>query len=180
MKKYLVDKLVAWSKVTRSTTFIMGTMLASIVFFAALLPAGFIWLARFFEPLITVTWPPFVSPIIIVCATLLGIFFIGWATVSLSRMGHGAPAHAAPTQKLVVVGPYKLCRNPMQLGGILYYLGIGTFFGTPTTGIFCAFGVFFLGTLYHKIIEEKELEQRFGDQYREYKKNVPFLIPKFW
>ena len=30
-----------------------------------------------------------------------------------------------------------------------------------------------------KFIEEKELEQRFGDVYRAYKKKTPFFIPKF-
>ena len=31
-----------------------------------------------------------------------------------------------------------------------------------------------------KLIEEKELEQRFGDVYCDYKKKTPFFIPKFW
>ena len=36
----------------------------------------------------------------------------------------------------------------------------------------------FLGSLYHKFIEEKELLVRFGDEYRKYKKKTPFLLPK--
>ena len=30
---------------------------------------------------------------------------------------------------------------------------------------------------YLKIIEEKELQMRFGDEYIEYKKKTPFMIP---
>ena len=30
---------------------------------------------------------------------------------------------------------------------------------------------------YLKIIEEKELQMRFGDEYIEYKKKTPFIIP---
>ena len=36
-----------------------------------------------------------------------------------------------------------------------------------------------VGSAYHKFVEEKELEYRFGKDYLEYKKNVPFLIPTF-
>jgi protein-S-isoprenylcysteine O-methyltransferase Ste14 len=35
-------------------------------------------------------------------------------------------------------------------------------------------------SIYIKIIEEKELEERFGSEYSEYKKRTPFLIPRFW
>jgi protein-S-isoprenylcysteine O-methyltransferase Ste14 len=33
--------------------------------------------------------------------------------------------------------------------------------------------------IYIKLIEEKELEERFGSEYVEYKKRTPFLIPSF-
>jgi len=35
-------------------------------------------------------------------------------------------------------------------------------------------------TTYIKLVEEKELEARFGEEYREYKRKTPFLIPKIW
>jgi protein-S-isoprenylcysteine O-methyltransferase Ste14 len=31
---------------------------------------------------------------------------------------------------------------------------------------------------YIKFVEEKELEQRYGDEYTEYKKRTPFIIPR--
>jgi len=33
--------------------------------------------------------------------------------------------------------------------------------------------------IYIKLVEEKELEQRFGVEYLEYKRRTPFLIPRF-
>jgi protein-S-isoprenylcysteine O-methyltransferase Ste14 len=39
--------------------------------------------------------------------------------------------------------------------------------------------VFFIGNaIYFPLIEEKGLEKRFGDEYRDYKANVPRWIPR--
>ena len=37
---------------------------------------------------------------------------------------------------------------------------------------------FVLNSIYFVYMEEPELEKRFGEQYREYKKNVPRWIPR--
>jgi protein-S-isoprenylcysteine O-methyltransferase Ste14 len=34
-----------------------------------------------------------------------------------------------------------------------------------------------LGTFYHKVIEEKELALRFGEECEEYRKRTSFLLP---
>jgi protein-S-isoprenylcysteine O-methyltransferase Ste14 len=98
---------------------------------------------------------------------------------SLWFVGEGTPAPTAPTQRLVVEGPYKLCRNPMKLGAISYYLGLGTLFHSLTTGLICFFVGLIIGTLYHKLVEEKELLIRFGEDYEKYKRSTPFLMPRF-
>jgi protein-S-isoprenylcysteine O-methyltransferase Ste14 len=82
-----------------------------------------------------------------------------------------------PTQELIISGPFRYCRNPMTLGAILAYLGL-------SIGAATAVGValvLLLGSLlitYLKKVEEKELAERFGEQYLEYKKNVPFILPR--
>jgi protein-S-isoprenylcysteine O-methyltransferase Ste14 len=78
-----------------------------------------------------------------------------------------------------VSGPYKFCRNPMILGAMLYYLGMGTYFGSLRIGIVMFLLSLIVGSCYIKLIEEKELQLKFGADYEEYKKNKPFLIPKF-
>jgi len=66
----------------------------------------------------------------------------------------------------------------MTLGTAIFYLGVAIWLGS-----FSAIGlglVYPVGILiYIKVIEEKELEDRFGSEYLEYKKRTPFLIPAF-
>jgi protein-S-isoprenylcysteine O-methyltransferase Ste14 len=79
---------------------------------------------------------------------------------------------------LIITGPYKYCRNPIEFGAILYYLGLGTLIGGIITGAINGILGFTVGSMYHKCIEEKELEKRFGEEYINYKKHTPFVIPK--
>lgn len=131
-----------------------------------------------FEQYFPLHWNPLVSAIVIIISIPLGLTFLIWTTVTQWAIGKGTPAPNAPTQKLIVVGPYKYCRNPIELGAVLYYLGFGTYFALLTTGLIsCLLGLT-IGSLYHKLIEEKEFELRFGEDYLEYKKRTPFLLPR--
>ena len=81
-----------------------------------------------------------------------------------------------PTKKLLVVGPFKYCRNPMTLGTILAYGGIAILIGSFTALL--AVGIFAARLIgYLKMIEEKELQMRVGSEYIEYKEKTPFIIP---
>jgi len=81
------------------------------------------------------------------------------------------------TQKLLIIGPFKYSCNPMSLGTISMYLGISLYAGSfSSIGIVCFLS--FILLLYLKKIEEKELAERFGEEYLEYKKSTPFIIPK--
>ncbi|NWG10106.1 MAG: hypothetical protein HXX80_07390, partial [Nitrososphaerales archaeon] len=64
----------------------------------------------------------------------------------------------------------------MSLGSIIFYLGFGFLTGSISS---IGFTVLFMSLLlaYIKFIEEKELGARFGQEYTEYKKRTPFLIP---
>jgi protein-S-isoprenylcysteine O-methyltransferase Ste14 len=83
------------------------------------------------------------------------------------------------TQKLIIQPPYSFCRNPMALGAILMYLGVAVLFGSMGAVVLVLLGAGCLLT-YIKRIEEKEMEIRFGQEYLDYKKKTPFLIPRFW
>ena len=66
----------------------------------------------------------------------------------------------------------------MTLGTIMVYLGIAVWLGSLSSLALAL--VYPVGILiYIKLIEEKELESRFGSEYAEYKKRTPFLIPRF-
>jgi protein-S-isoprenylcysteine O-methyltransferase Ste14 len=65
----------------------------------------------------------------------------------------------------------------MTLGTVTAYLGIGIYAGTIAgIGIVLCFGA--LLVLYLKLLEEKELAERFGEAYLAYKREVPFIIPR--
>lgn len=82
------------------------------------------------------------------------------------------------TQKLVVKRPYTYCRNPMALGTTAFYFGVAIWTGSLSAlGLSLIYPVVIL--IYIKLIEEKELEKRFGLEYLEYKRRTPFLIPHF-
>ncbi|RLG87943.1 MAG: hypothetical protein DRO18_02415 [Thermoprotei archaeon] len=105
-----------------------------------------------------------------------GLSISGWAALSQWRHGRGSPLPVAPTEKLVVTGPYAYCRNPIMLGSTLYYLGFvlvaGSLSGVAVVALFEG-----LYGVYIKLVEEKELEARFGREYVEYRESTPFLIP---
>jgi len=64
----------------------------------------------------------------------------------------------------------------MTLGTILAYLGVVIWVGSYTALLaIVALALLLLG--YLKLIEEKELEMRFGQEYVAYKQNTPFILP---
>ena len=107
-----------------------------------------------------------------------GLFIVAWSTLTLARIGGGTPVPLVPTQKLIVSRSVQLWRNPLQLGVMVYYLGLGTLFGSVKTGSVMLVLTFIFGTCYHRFVEEKELMLRFGPEYEEYKARTPFLLPK--
>jgi len=117
---------------------------------------------------------------ILFCIFLIitGLFLVGWAGWCQFQVGKGTPVPLVPTQKLVITGPYKYCRNPMTLGVIIYYLGIASLQKSLSALLLVGL-IFVLYVIYIKLVEEKELEARFGEGYNNYKKNTPFIIPKF-
>ena len=72
---------------------------------------------------------------------------------------------------LIKTGPYKLSRNPMYLGIALLLLGAGFILGSLTS---------FIGTVLFAVmmeivfipIEERILQDQFGEEYEVYKKKV--------
>jgi protein-S-isoprenylcysteine O-methyltransferase Ste14 len=107
-----------------------------------------------------------------------GWLFANWTVKVQFSLGRGTPIPLMATQKLVVKRPYTYCRNPMTLGTTAFYLGIAIATGSPSAlGLAMIYPVGIL--IYIKLIEEKELEGRFGAEYPEYKQRTPFLIPHF-
>lgn len=111
-------------------------------------------------------------------AILIGFYFALWSILSQIQSGRGTPIPAMATQKLLINGPFKYCRNPMGFGTILAYFGLAILMASISI-LFLAAIFTLLFILYIKLLEEKELIERFGESYLEYMRSSAFIIPKF-
>ncbi|OGU34914.1 MAG: protein-S-isoprenylcysteine methyltransferase [Ignavibacteria bacterium GWB2_35_6b] len=80
---------------------------------------------------------------------------------------------------LVVTGPFAYVKNPLYLGNILLYMGIGIMSWALFPYLQIVAFLFFYWQ-YHVIIKEEEgfLREKFGKDYDEYYKAVPRLFPR--
>ena len=88
-----------------------------------------------------------------------------------------AGLQAALPGKLVALGPYSYCRNPMTFGTLLFYLGAGVWIGSAFA-VFLTLLIAVLLVTYIKVVEERELELRFGKEYLQYKRGTSFIVPR--
>jgi protein-S-isoprenylcysteine O-methyltransferase Ste14 len=179
MGDMIVDELVEASKRPRSARFKAAAMALLGIGFVVVVPALLFLLARWLEQRLPApNWRTVESGFAMV-AMILGLGLAAWTALTLVLVGKGTPAPVAPPPKLIVTGPYRFCRNPMVLGALTYYLGIGTRFGSLEIGVLMFLVMMILGSCYLKLVEEKELEERFGKEYEEYREKTPFLRPKW-
>jgi protein-S-isoprenylcysteine O-methyltransferase Ste14 len=106
-----------------------------------------------------------------------GVALWVWTVRLFARIGSGTLAPWDPTRRLVVAGPYRYVRNPMISAVLCALLGEAALFGSPALLIW--FGAFFaINWLGFLVYEEPGLVRRFGDEYREYRRNVPRWLPR--
>jgi len=108
---------------------------------------------------------------------LLGFSLGFWSVITQLDRGRGTPLPVMPTQELLTEGPFRYCRNPMTLGTILAYLGVAIAARTVAGAMLVvSLGASLL--VYLKRFEEEELAERFGAAYADYRREVPFIIPR--
>ena len=144
-------------------------------------------------PPATLPWPPLLLALIVAAAVALGfavpltwpgeddllghiaglalgaagIALIAWAAWTLRRHGTTVlPDKAADV--LVTDGPFRFRRNPIYIGYVLVLLGIAEMTHNIWFAIL-AIAYILLVTWLAILPEERHLEARFGDAYREYK-----------
>lgn len=81
---------------------------------------------------------------------------------------------------LIISGPFGYVRNPLYVGNLLMYMGIGIM----SMSLFPYLQIFtfiFFALQYHFIVrgEEKFLLKKFSGSYNDYCSNVPRFFPKF-
>ena len=108
---------------------------------------------------------------------VVGVIFLLMTLKAQREIGKGTPMPLMATQKLVVQKPYAWTRNPLAFGLLNLYFGISIFMGSlASLLVVLLFSVVILA--YIKFVEEKELAQRYGAPYLDYKQRTPFLIPR--
>jgi protein-S-isoprenylcysteine O-methyltransferase Ste14 len=105
---------------------------------------------------------------------ILGIALI--AAMYLFRSGHVVVSHEQRPNHVVATGAFRYVRHPLYLASLLTYLGM-----TMATASLSALAIFMGIIVFYDFIasyEEKLLEIRFGDAYKNYKKRTGKWIPR--
>ncbi len=141
------------------------------VLFVMFIPT-IMWLASGMPAL----WPVSVARGVSAAVFMLGGLVLSvWTIVYMRSRGKGNPMDAfghevAPrTQHLMVEGPYKLNRNPMLTGTLIYLVGAAVWLWSWQA---CAvFVAFFAIMMVQVLSEEKRLRRDFGEEYEEYSRH---------
>lgn len=173
------NRFVEWSKKKYSERQRLITLILLAPLFLIVIPLIFIVIPNYIDRVFEIPrfiFNPF-NLIIAIILFIMGLVFALWSIQSQFKIGKGTPVPIMPTQKLVIMGPFLYSRNPMTFGTILLYLGVVVLIGSLSS--FALVVIMSLALfLYIKLIEEKELEARFGKDYLKYKKNTPFIFPR--
>ena len=91
--------------------------------------------------------------------------------------GLGTPAPVAPTERLVVGGPYRYVRNPMYVAVLAIVVGQAIVFNQAALLRYAL--LLFVGFfLFVKVYEEPTLANRYGAEYEEYRRAVRGWWPR--
>jgi protein-S-isoprenylcysteine O-methyltransferase Ste14 len=91
-----------------------------------------------------------------------------WSIVARMRSDH----------ELIRSGPYARVRHPIYLGLLLFLLALAVAFG-HWPQLIIAVPLYLAGTRIRTDVEDRLLEQTFGESFREYRNSTPALLPRF-
>ena len=109
-------------------------------------------------------------------AIAAGVAFLLHA-FALFAMHRGTPAPVAPTETLVVTGVYRFVRNPMYLSVLTIILGQALLFASWRLVLY-ALIVLAAVVAFVRGYEEPTLTDAYGEQYLDYRRNVPGWWPR--
>ena len=100
-----------------------------------------------------------------------------WCLWLFATLGRGTPGPWDAPRRVVDVGPYGWVRNPMYLSVFLVVTGETLLFLSVPLLIYLGV-VALVVQLFVVGYEEPTLTERFGDEYRAYRRRVPRWIPR--
>jgi len=110
--------------------------------------------------------------------TIIGLYFFTWGltTITKDRASGIEIDKTLEFSTLITDGAFALCRHPITLGFIFIMPGFAFIFDfIPLMLVTLIYIPMLISLLFY---EEKELNQRFGEVYKNYKNKVPFLFPR--
>ncbi len=108
------------------------------------------------------------------CIVVAGAAFTVWARIALGR-NWSAEVTFKQEHELIESGPYALVRHPIYTGLILMALGTVANYARPLS--FALFVALCASFWWKAREEERVMSSHFPDEYTEYKKRVPAIIP---
>jgi protein-S-isoprenylcysteine O-methyltransferase Ste14 len=107
-----------------------------------------------------------------------GIVFRQYAISTLGKF-FTSTIQIKKDHELIQTGPYRYIRHPSYLGILIMSLGLGIAMANWISLILCIV-LPTIGLMQRIQFEEKELEQHFGKQYQDYRKNTWRVIPHIY
>ncbi len=117
--------------------------------------------------------PPFPPGLLLAALGLAGLL---WCVRDFYVIGRGTLAPWAPPRRLVVVGLYRLTRNPMYVSVLTLVAGLAAWRASPVLGGYAAAraGAFPLRV---RRGEEPVMARRFGEEWTAYRSRVRRWLP---
>ncbi len=128
-----------------------------------------------FEPLVGSPY----SFIVAFALFAIGCFVVWYSYGYLYLMGHGSSgSHMGYTQKLVDTGIYSWIRHPSVVGKLIGVIGLSFLMQTPSFLFFIIPILLLYSIVTNIMIQERFCVENFGEDYKQYRKEVPMFIPK--
>jgi protein-S-isoprenylcysteine O-methyltransferase Ste14 len=133
----------------------------------------------YFSPILPM--PRAAELLLAVLAVASAVFSVWLVNAAVRRLGKqwAVAARLVEGHKLITDGPYSLVRNPIYTGMFGMLIATGLAVGRWGT-LLVAILVFALGTYLRIRIEERLLRGHFGNEFDEYRRKVPAVIPGLW
>jgi protein-S-isoprenylcysteine O-methyltransferase Ste14 len=109
--------------------------------------------------------------------SVVGVAFAIWARLTLGRLWSGTVT-LKEGHHLVQSGPYRFARHPIYTGFLFALVGDALL--TGTVAAIAGLGLVIFGFILKTGVEERFLEEKFGEEHREYRARVKRLIPFVW
>src|SRR5262245_14927114 len=138
-----------------------------------------LWIVRRYGVTISfaVVWAGWVSRALGLGFLAVGLVLFVASVRRFAVEGRGTLAPWDPPRELVIRGPYRYVRNPMISGVVFVLFGEALVLVSKPHALW-ATAFLAVNLVYIPLIEEPQLEARFGAAYREYCKHVPRIVPR--